>query len=59
MTRAMTKAEYDAHWLKRIFARCVRTDSGGWPADLAYSMGPVPHGYRPLNAKFPRKRKAV
>lgn len=39
MTKAMTKAEYDAHWLKRIFARCVRTDSGClvWQGQLTYN----------------------
>lgn len=31
----------------------------GWPEDLAYSMDPVPHGHRPVNAKFPRGSKAA
>lgn len=26
----------------------------GWPVELADAMGPVPHGYRPVNAKHSR-----
>ncbi len=30
----------------------------GWPEDLAFSMGVVPHGYRPVNATKFRKKAA-
>lgn len=39
----------------RICQRARMRIDAGWPEHLAYSMGPTPKGYRPMNGSFKRK----
>lgn len=56
--------EHGARHGKNKWRRCLICGrakgriKAGWPEHLAYSMEAVPHGHRPVNAKFSRTRKA-
>lgn len=43
----------------KLCARIRNRLRAGWPKHLAETMGATPHGHRPVNARFPRKRKAA
>lgn len=43
----------------KICSRARNRIRAGWPEELAYSMGPVPHGYRPVNAIGFRKKTSA
>lgn len=41
----------------KVCSRARMRMQAGWPEDLAYSMGVVPHGYSPVKGKFRPKKK--